>query len=162
MQPSLRQGFYGGLAVAVILGVYLSWLWPATHQVQLHTRHLFDALEGKRWGRFESFIAADYRDQWGHDRAAVRERSRAVFGYLRDVHLTTSGDQIVIDQSGAVWRGHIRLECSDSELSGYVKERVNGLTEPFELEWRHASWKPWDWQLVRVSQPELQIPDEFR
>jgi hypothetical protein len=46
-------------------------------------------------------------------------------------------------------------------LGAVVKERVNSLTTPFELQWRHISRKPWDWKLVRVSNPELDIPAEF-
>jgi hypothetical protein len=39
-----------------------------------------------------------------------------------------------------------------------LDERVNRLPTPFELEWHHVSGKPWDWKLVRVSNPAFQIP----
>jgi hypothetical protein len=39
-----------------------------------------------------------------------------------------------------------------------LEERVNRLSTPFELEWHHVSEKPWDWKLVRVSNPAFQIP----
>jgi hypothetical protein len=32
---------------------------------------------------------------------------------------------------------------------------------PFELRWRHESWKPWDWKLVEVHNPELEVPAAF-
>jgi len=35
------------------------------------------------------------------------------------------------------------------------------LGAPFELQWRRISGKPWDWKLIRVSNPELQLPSEF-
>ncbi|PYI73929.1 MAG: hypothetical protein DMF08_01935 [Verrucomicrobia bacterium] len=40
----------------------------------------------------------------------------------------------------------------------FLDERVNRLPAPFELEWRHVSGKPWDWKLVRISNPAFQIP----
>ena len=42
-----------------------------------------------------------------------------------------------------------------------MNERQNSLSTPFELQWRHVSGKPWDWKLVRVSNPELEIPAGF-
>jgi hypothetical protein len=40
-----------------------------------------------------------------------------------------------------------------------IKERVNSIPAPFQLEWRRVSGKPWDWKLVRVSNAELVIPE---
>jgi len=37
--------------------------------------------------------------------------------------------------------------------------RVAELKEPFSFTWRQVSWKPWDWKLVRVDQPELEITE---
>ncbi len=38
-----------------------------------------------------------------------------------------------------------------------IKQRVNHLPEPFVLEWRRISARPWDWKLVRVSNPALEL-----
>jgi hypothetical protein len=42
----------------------------------------------------------------------------------------------------------------------YARDEVNALREPFTMTWRKKSWKPWDWELIRVEQPELRIPIE--
>ena len=47
---------------------------------------------------------------------------------------------------------------SDDGVMQFLDERVNRLPAPFELEWRHVSGKPWDWKLVRISNPAFQIP----
>jgi hypothetical protein len=47
------------------------------------------------------------------------------------------------------------------ELTAAIQERVNSLGTPFELEWRRNSAKPWDWKLVRVGNPSLEIPADF-
>ena len=106
------------------------------------------------------FISSDYHDQWGHDQEQVLERSREVFHFLRDLHINTSRVIIRIDGRNAYWKGKIDISAEEGEFSGLMKERVNSLTSSFTLEWHRLSAKPWDWKLVRVSNPELEIPEE--
>ena len=47
MTLSFRSGFYAGLAVAIIVGLYLAWLWQASRQVKLHNQHLLAAVEAR-------------------------------------------------------------------------------------------------------------------
>ena len=58
----------------------------------------------------------------------------------------------------AIWIGKINVYSSDDGAMQLLDERVNRLPTPFELEWRHISKNPWDWRLVRVSNPAFQIP----
>jgi hypothetical protein len=161
MRNWFREGFYVGLTLALVLAVYLIWLWGAEHQVRLHTSHLLEAMEDKSWARFASFMADDYHDQWGEDRALVLERSRAVFTYLRGVHIQVVYPSVQAENGVGKWQGNIKLETSDNDFGTVVKERVNSLPTPFTLEWRRVSGKPWDWKLVRVSNPSLEIPAGF-
>ena len=57
-----------------------------------------------------------------------------------------------------VWRGKIQIESDGAELMTVVKQRVNSLSAPFQFEWRHVSHKLWDRKLVRVGNPELEMP----
>ena len=66
-----------------------------------------------------------------------------------------------IDHRHATWIAKITVEGAEGEVMAEVKERVNSLATPFELEWRRVSAKPWDWKLTRVSNPDLQIPAGF-
>jgi hypothetical protein len=43
-------------------------------------------------------------------------------------------------------------------LAIYARDEVNSLAQPFTMTWRKHGWKPWDWQLQRIEQPELRIP----
>jgi hypothetical protein len=161
MRTWFREGFYVGLGLALVLATYLMWLWGAEHQVRLHTDHLLHAIENKSWSNFATFIADDYHDQWNQDRATVLERTRAVFTYLRGVHIQVASPSVQAENGFGKWQGSIKLETADNEFAGLVKERVNSLTTPFTLEWRRVSGKPWDWKLVRVSNPALEIPAGF-
>ena len=157
-----REGFYGGLSLALLIGLFLLWLWRPEHQVTLHSDHLLSAIEHKNWSRFASFLDSDYKDQWGNDRSLVLERTREVFGYVRDVHIIKKSPQVRTAGATGYWRAEIVIESDSGEMMTLVKERVNQLKTPFELQWHRVSGKPWDWKLVRVANEELQIPTEFR
>ncbi len=50
------------------------------------------------------------------------------------------------------------IYSAESDVMELLEERLNSLPTPFGLEWRRLSGKPWDWKLVRVSNPSLEIP----
>jgi hypothetical protein len=158
MHPRFRDGLYGGLIIAFLFGIFLLWLWRPEHQLQLHSRNLLGAIEHKDWAKFSQFIDPAYHDQWENDRPLLLERTREVFRSLRGVKIRAGDATLAIEQGGGVWRARITLEGDDSEIAGFFKERVNSVPEPFQLKWHRFSWKPWDWKLVRVSNPSLEIP----
>jgi hypothetical protein len=65
---------------------------------------------------------------------------------------------VQINGRKGTWQAKITIEGDNSEVAALVKERVNSLTTPFTLEWQRVSAKPWDWKLVKVSNPGLEIP----
>ena len=158
MVISFRGGFYGGLAIALCLGLWLIWLWQPERQVKRHTENFFHAIEHKNWEAASDFIATDYQDQWGDDRVRVLERLREGFRYVRGPRITASNPNVEIESPRAVWRGKITLYSSDDDVMEVFDQRVNSLPSPFELEWHHLSGTPWDWKLARVSNPAFEIP----
>jgi len=163
MRVEFRTGWFAGLVLTLTIGLYCVWLWQPHRQVDRHTKNLLHDIEQRNWSRVADLIGTDYADQWGNDRALVLERMRLVLGYSHHLRLKAIDPNRKIDNGGRVglWRSRILIEDDDSGFGAVVKERVNSLTTPFELQWRHISRKPWDWKLVRVSNPELEIPAEF-
>ena len=161
MRNWFQEGFYVGVGLALILATYLIWLWRPEHQIRLHTDHLLQSIEHKSWAKFATFLADDYSDQWNQDRAAVLERTRAVFSYLRAVQIKAIAPTIQTQNGSGNWQANIRVETSENDFGTLIKERVNSLPTPFTLEWRRVSGKPWDWKLVRVSNSALEIPAGF-
>ena len=161
MRNWFRDVFYAGAGLAVVLGIYLMWLWGAEHQVRLHSDHLFRAMQSKSWLKFDSFVSDDYHDQWGQDHALVAERTREVFRYFRSLRIAPGYAIVRAGDGRASWQAKITIEGDDNELAALVKDRVNLLTTPFTLEWRRVSGKPWDWKLVRVGNPALELPTRF-
>jgi hypothetical protein len=160
--PSLRNGFFAGLGIALLLGIYLLWLWRPERQVRRHAQHLFEAIQERSWTRLAEFIAPDFDDQWGDDRAGLLERMREVLWYVRVMRISASDASVQMQHRRAVWTGKITIEGDEGEVTAEIKARVNSLAMPFELEWRHVSAKPWDWKLTSVRNPSLEVPADLK
>jgi len=158
---TLREAIIGVLAVALCIGLYLLWLWRPEHQVRLHTEHFFHAIDGRNWETVADFIGEDYRDQWDQDRTRLLERMREGFRWVRGSRITAPDAAVQVETPRAIWIGKINVYSSDDGVMQLLDERVNRLPTPFELEWHRVSRKPWDWKLVRVSNPTFQIPAEL-
>jgi hypothetical protein len=161
MSISFRGGFYGGLALAVCIGLYLIWLWQPERQVRRHTENFFHVIERKNWDTAADFIGDDYEDQWGDDRARVVQRMREGFRYVRGSRIIASNPSVQIERRRAVWIGKITVYSADDEVMAMLDQRVNSLPTPFKLEWHQLSGKPWDWKLARVSNPAFDVPADF-
>jgi hypothetical protein len=157
---SFRGGFYGGLVIALCVGLYLIWLWQPERQVRRHTENFLQAIEHKNWDAASDFVAANYQDQWGDDRMRVLERLREGLRYVRRPRIIASNPSVQVEGLRAVWSGKITLYSSDDDVMEVLDRRVNSLPSPFELEWHHLSGKPWDWKLARVSNPAFEIPPD--
>ena len=156
-----RDGFYLGLGLAVVVGIFLVWLWRPERQVSRHTETLLHRLETRNWAGVSSLIDPSYADQWGEDRAVVLARLHEIFRVVPNAQIRPIDPVVIVDHAAGKWRARIRIEGNPGEVIALLKERINPLTTPFELEWRHLSAKPWDWKLVRVTNPELEIPEGF-
>lgn len=156
---NFRHGLYAGLLVALGLSVYLFQLWAPEQQVRLHSAHLMAALEAQDWSGVQEFLDQSYEDQWGHDRALLLARLKQILPYAR--HLRIVAREIIVHTANGAgeWRARITVEADPNEVSALIIERINPLTEPFVLQWRQVSQKPWDWKLVRVANPALELPN---
>ena len=158
---TFRNGFYAGLVVAVIWGVYLARLWQAQRQVELHSVHLLAHVEKKNWKAVGEFIGNDYQDRWGNDRALLLERLREVFRALPNARIEFSGATTRTQNGRGYWSAKINIKGS-GEFADFIEGRVNCLESPFEFEWQRGATWPWDWKLVAVRNPALEIPESVR
>ena len=130
---SSRGGFYGGLALALCIGLYLISLWAPQRQARLHTENFFRAIEHRNWDTVADFIGNDYQDQWGDDRARVLERMRVGFRWVRGSRIIASNSAVQVETRRAIWIGKITLYSSDDGVMEVLDERLNKLPTPFEL-----------------------------
>ena len=155
---SFRNGFYVGLAGAVIFGLYLLRLWQPQRQIELHNANLLAQLEGHNWKAVGAFIGEKYQDRWGNNRDLLLERLPQVFRAIGKTRIDSSGIAIRRDGGVGYLRARIRIHGT-GEYADYIQTRVNSLEEPFEFEWQRGATWPWDWKLTSVKNPALEISD---
>jgi hypothetical protein len=155
---NFRTGFYAGLIVAVIWGIYLARLWQAERQVELHSLHFLAHIEKRDWKGVGEFIGEGYQDQWGHDRALLLERLRELFRALPGAKIDSNVASIHAVNARGTWTARITVK-STGEYADYITSRVNSLETPFIFEWQRGATWPWDWKLVAVRNPGLEVPD---
>jgi len=148
------------LTVVLCASLYLFWLWRPEHQVRMHTEHFFHAIDSRNWEKVADLVGENYRDQWEDDRTRLLDRMREGFRWVRGSAITAPDGTVQIETPRAIWIGKINIYSSDDSIMQFLDERVNKLPAPFEFEWHRVSGKPWDWKLVRVSNPAFQIPTE--
>ena len=158
MDPIFRRWFYTGAAAAVVLGVWLAHLWSAEHQVQLHSEHLLRQAEKRNFVAIADVVAPDYQDGWGDDRGRLLERLRLTLRLFSSLTITPGTPEVQIAAGSAIWKAKIQIAGRGPEITPDMIARVNRLPAPFELRWRKESWRPWDWRLAQVRNPDLQLP----
>lgn len=157
-----RNQLYALAITAVAVGIYLFQLWTPERQVELHSGNLLAAIAENDAPALRDFLADSYQDDWGHDKGAVLSRLRQVVPYAtRGGQLVPLGAVVRADSTEGEWRARITIEADANELTAPLIGHVNAVREPFVLQWRRQSWKPWDWQLVRVSNPGFELPRQF-
>jgi hypothetical protein len=117
------------------------------------------AVENKDWRKMAGLMADDYSDRWGHDKATIIDHTKQAFAQF--FILTVESLELHVEEADAIGtaRVHVAIKGRGGPLADFVMSRVAELKEPFSFTWRQASWKPWDWKLVRVDQPELEITE---
>jgi hypothetical protein len=159
MDSTFRISFCAGGLFAVTIGLWLAQLWQTEKQIRLHSEHFVQQLEKRNWSAAGEFIADDYHDDWDYDRRAILNRLRIVLGVFSSLTINQANPQVSENSPAGWWSAKVKLQGSGTDFAPEIISRVNSLTEPFVLHWRHESWRPWDWKLVRVSNPALEIPD---
>jgi hypothetical protein len=152
---NFRNGFYAGLIVAAVWGVYVALLWQPERQVLLHNLHLLEEIEKHDWKAVGDFVDVHYQDRWENDRARLLERLREVFRMLPNARIEARSPSVRTGNGRGHWTAKITIK-STGEFADYIESRVNSLDVPFEFEWQRGAW-PWNWKLVSVRNSGLEI-----
>lgn len=140
-----------------MIAAWCAWLWQPEHQVRLHQKNLLKAYEGRDWQRVGEFIDAKYADRWEHDKGFVLQASKEVFAQFIVLSMESEVTSCTVAGPSGKIAFKLKIKGQGSPVAAMVMERVNPLHEPFVCDWVRQSWKPWEWKLVRVDQPELTL-----
>lgn len=122
-----------------------------------HQRHLLEAAETKHGARLAAFIDGHYTDRWGHDKPFVVRQTSEILRQFFVLTIRNETVAVAVNGPHATVSAQLKLDGQGTAFAAYAQQAVNGLREPFVFAWTRVSWKPWDWQLIRVDQPELRL-----
>lgn len=139
----------------LVWALWLAWLWQPERQLRLHQQHLLKAMESRNWNAFSRLLADGYSDRWGGTKPEMVGMASDALRHF--FVLSVQGE--ILEQAQREGRivERVKISGRGSAIADLVMERVNTLASPFVFTWAHRSWQPWDWQLTRVEQPELQV-----
>ena len=145
---------------ALALIIWLIWWTRPERQVRRAQSRLLSTLESRDYPALARLLAEDYRDAWEHDKANVLRRVPQVMDQF--LMLDIEGPIQSAEPEGERWivRQKITVAGFGGALGMMARDEVNRLREPFTMRWRNRSWKPWDWELTSIEQPELRVPVE--
>jgi hypothetical protein len=146
----------GILLVAAAL--WCLWLWQPERQVLRHNASLVRAFGKRDWKKAERLIDGKFADRWGHDRERVLRESREILRQFFAVEIAQESVTAFVDGGMGCVRARIRIRGSGTPIAQLAMQTVNGVQAPFRFDWAQKSWKPWDWALVRVDNPQLELP----
>lgn len=145
-------------AFLLLAALWLRWWLQPERQIPRAQARLLSAIEKRDFGAMAAMLAEDYRDRWQQDKAIVMQRSREVFGQFVMLTVERESRGLRMDSGRWLLAEKVRLKGLGGPLAMAARETVNALREPFVMEWRQRSWKPWDLGLQSVTQPELELP----
>lgn len=145
----------GGFLLALGLWLGLPFLSPS-RGVERAWDQVLEAISENDPEELGRLLGADYSDGFGFDRAeAIR-----VAGLIRAQFLTCTfrreRSEVVMDPSkkSAVTRAKMRLVGTGSPIAqGAIQ--ASAVSESLtSFRWRRNSWRPWDWRLVSIENPD--------
>ncbi|MEN9224552.1 MAG: hypothetical protein Q6L60_10255 [Thermostichus sp. HHBFW_bins_43] len=159
LSPWIRWGLVGSVVVAIGLGAFWQYGQPE-RQVRAHTETLLRAVEGRHWERVESLFSEAYADDWGFDKQTALSYGQQIFGQFFRLRIQPQELQVQIspDNSGraTVW---FVIEGSGGPLANLTRDQVNALEQPFQFYWQRPGGNPYRWELMRIENPDLEIPE---
>jgi hypothetical protein len=145
----------------IALLIWLVWWCQPERQVRRAQRRMLDAIESRNRESFAAMLAQDYRDRWEHDKGIVARRCGEVFAHFMTLDIEGENRGTAEEPDGTwVVTQKITVTGLGDGYAMAAREYINALREPFSMTWRKRGWKPWDWELTTVAQPELRVPAE--
>jgi hypothetical protein len=154
---NFRKYALAGAAALVLWGLWLLWLWQPERQVRLHTTHFLKKVEHRNWEAAGAFLASDFTDRWGHDKTTALQDAREVFQQFIFLTIENRIDNCETLGAEGTARTVLKVSGQGGPVGELVMQKVNSLHEPFVFTWRRAGSAPWNWQLIRIDQSELNL-----
>jgi hypothetical protein len=147
----------------LILDLIISIIWfgwpflqSSKTQVSKQQSALLRVIEKRKWPEINLLIAPDYKDQWDQSRDQSLSVMKQLLGGFFVFTIDMKSLEVSVDGKTAKASGTMKMTGSGAGVSAMVMDAVNKLNQPFSFTWRKDGWKPSDWKLVSIAQPELE------
>ena len=149
------------VAGCAALAVYLfAFRWKPENAVARSQARFLTAVAEADIRTYAEAIHPDYRDAWDLGRDDVIAGLQAVRRQFRSMEIQWLPESVTAEGESATVTGHIGLSGEGNASTRRAVRAVADAREagPITFGWRRASGKPWDWKLVSVSHPTLDVP----
>ena len=160
--PTFRVNAWGWRLIifaTVFITIYCIKLWQPDLQIGLHQKNFLAALENRHWSRVKSEMAENYSDRFGYRRDTVISDLREVLRPFFALTIRRQGAHLVINANSATMTTNLTITGTGPGATEWLTSEVNSLVDPWVFTWKKASFWPWDWRLVSVDNPGLNLPD---
>jgi hypothetical protein len=145
----------GGVLLVLAVLIALPFFSPA-RGVERAWDDVLEAIQDNDGEALGELLGEDYADGFGLNRAEALKLAAAVRGHFVVCSVRRVSSELIMDPSGksAVSRGLIRLGGNGSPVAQSAIHASEASQTPTAFRWRRNSWKPWDWRLVSVDNPD--------
>lgn len=132
-------------------------------QVEKRKERFRTALQDQDVDQALAMVADTYQDQWGFTKDDLRLILKDVTSQFVIVNLTFAEEKPSRQNGDLLYSVRIQLGGRPLTPAGTVMADFSAQhRQPFLLTWRKEGWWPWTWRLVRVENPELELPTGYQ
>lgn len=144
-----------GVALVAALLLGLPWLSPA-RGVERAWAGVVKAIEKNDRERLAAYLSENYSDGFGLGRGQAVELVASVRGQFLvcTIRRERPMTELAPDKRSAVARALVRVDGQGTPVAAAVVQTSQSTQTPTEFRWRRETWRPWDWRLVSVDNPE--------
>lgn len=146
------------LALNLAIGaIWFVWPFLKSEKIQALDQHqrLVTVVGHRNWKLTLALLAEDYHDSWDMKREEAVSVGHEFLQSFIVLNLEWKTASVTIAGNIATITGEIKVSGNGFGYSQEIINKVNNLHEPFVFVWRKDGWKPGDWRLVSLTQPEL-------
>jgi hypothetical protein len=152
-----RRSILIGLGIVLALAAFLGLPWLSPERgVQRTWSAVLTAIEDNDRPALAALLGPDYRDGFDLDREAALELAATVRGQFLVCTVRRERPELVMatDNRAATARAVLRLGGNGTPVATAAIQASAASQTPTTFRFRRNSWKPWDWRLVSVENPD--------
>lgn len=145
----------GGLLVVLALWLALPF-FSASRGVERAWDQVLAAIGDNDAEALGRLLGEEYSDGFGFDRAGAIQMAGVIRAQFVTCTLRRERSEVVMDPSNrsAVTRAHVRLVGNGTPIAQGAIQASAASETPTTFRWRRNSWKPWDWRLISIDNPD--------